>query len=117
MRLSLILASYRPIFHGYKPTFPGNVTLGKHKFVPPVNRTHKFYIMRQMLYEEEVMMYLRSPCISEKQEQAYLQSVGKAKPDHADDFMFKKLAKPERQRYAADYLVALDKSRKFEIIE
>lgn len=54
---------------------------------------------------------------TQRQEQAYLQSVGRTHPEYYDEFMHKKVVKPEQQRYSADLLLKLDVSRSFEILE
>lgn len=50
----------------------------------------------------------------QRQEQAYLQSVGRTQPEYYDEFMHKKVMKPEQQKYAADVLSRLDVSRSFD---
>ena len=55
--------------------------------------------------------------VSQTQEQAYLQSVGRTHPEYYDEFMHKKIVKPEQQRYSADLLERLDSNRAFEILE
>lgn len=82
--------------------------------MPPVYGFHKYFFMRLILQEEKNTRLLESPYITPEQEQAYLQSVGRSHPEYYDEFMYKKLVKPEYQDYAADYLVQLDKSRGFE---
>lgn len=71
----------------------------------------------EMMHEEEVMKYLRVPYISEVQEQAYLQSVGRSQPEYRDDFLGKTVEVPLNQRYAADLIKHLDVTRKFEETE
>lgn len=70
--------------------------------------------MRMILQEELNSRLLESPFINAKQEQAYLQSVGRSHPQYYDEFMFKKLVKPEYQHYTADYLSSLDGGRGLE---
>jgi len=114
MRLTPTLLKYRPEFMGHIVKYPGFAYHGVHKFIPPVTGMAKYFMMRQIWYEEEVMQYLKKPYISEKQEQALLQYEGRAHPHHQDEWMFKKLVKPEQQTYAADFLKRLDVSRSFE---
>ena len=85
--------------------------------MPPATRTSQYFILRQILYDEQNMRLLETPYINERQEQAYLQSVGRAHPEYQDEFLFKKLVHLDKQWYAADYLVVFDKNRPFEITE
>lgn len=49
--------------------------------------------------------------VLQKQEEAYLQSVGRTRPEYWDDFLRKPLLEPLKQHYAGDFLVGLDVSR------
>lgn len=89
----------------------------KHRFVPPATKMSQYFVMRQIVWDESNARLLDAPYINEKQEQAYLQSVGRAHPEYQDEFLFKKLVIPDKQNYAADFLVTLDSNRPFESYE
>lgn len=55
--------------------------------------------------------------MKQKQEQAYLQSVGRTHPAYYDEFMHKKVVKPDQQVYSAEFLTRLDKTRCHEYLE
>lgn len=38
-------------------------------------------------------------------------------PEYEDDYLFKKIEKPLRQKYAAEFLKCLDKNRSFEELD
>ncbi|RWS02383.1 hypothetical protein B4U79_11290 [Dinothrombium tinctorium] len=114
MRLTRVLCKYRPEFHGFIPKFRGKVEIGRHRYVPAITKGMKYTFFREASYEFEVMKYLQKPFITEEQERAYLQSIGRTQPVYADDHLNKNLVFPLKQRYAADLLARLDVSRKFE---
>jgi len=114
MRLTVILRSFRPEFVGYVPNFPGNVLKGKHRYVPKVTTGKKLSLYRQLRHEEQVMRFISKPYISEAQEKAYLESVGRTRPEYWDDFLRQPLEVPLKQYYAADYLQRLDITRSFD---
>ena len=70
--------------------------------------------MRLILQEELNARQLETPYITPEQEQAYLQSVGRSHPKYYDEFLYKKLVKPEPQEYTADFLIDLEKGRGLE---
>lgn len=117
MRLTNILFKWKPEFTGYKPKFRGNVYIGVHRFVPPITRNAKYYMLRQILNEEKNMRILNTPFISDEQEGAYLRSIGRSQPEYKDEFMFKTPQKNSHQRYTVDLLDKLDEHRKFRIDE
>ncbi|CAG2102514.1 unnamed protein product [Medioppia subpectinata] len=114
MRLTSICRSFRPEFVGYVPKFPGNVETGKHRFVPKVTTGKKLSLYKQLKHEEQVMRYISKPYITPSQEKAYLQSIGRTRPEYWDDFLRQPLEEPLKQYFAADYLRKLDFSRGFE---
>lgn len=52
---------------------PGNIWIGKHRFVPPVTAKDRSELWKRLMYEEEVMMYLKNPYVTKEQEQLYLE--------------------------------------------
>lgn len=52
---------------------PGNIWIGKHRFVPPVTRKDRITMWKKLMYEEEVMMYLKNPYVTEEEEKLYLE--------------------------------------------
>lgn len=53
----------------------------------------------------------------QEEERAYLNHVNRVVPEYVDDYMFKKIEKPLRQHYAAEYLTCLDADRRFEELD
>lgn len=52
---------------------PGNIWIGKHRFVPPVTRKDRAEMWKRLMYEEEVMMYLKHPYVTKEEEKLYLE--------------------------------------------
>ncbi|XP_054167006.1 uncharacterized protein LOC128964439 [Oppia nitens] len=117
MRLTLLLRSFRPEYVGPIPKFPGNAQTGKHRYVPKVTLGKKLSLFIQMKHEEQVIKYLSKPYVTEQQENAYLASIGRKRPQYWDDFLRRPIERPLKQYYAADYLQKIDYSRSFEIEE
>lgn len=63
------------------------------------------------------MRILQRPFISDAQEQAFLRTNGIARPEYKDDFMFKRIQRPQPQRYTADLVRKLDEKRLFEVTD
>ena len=82
MRLTQTLFKWRPEFTGYKPKYPGHVYVGKHRYTPPVTSMAKYFVMRQLLYEEENMKYLSRPYITEVFTLLYCHSIVVLIPIH-----------------------------------
>jgi len=114
MIITSILSSFRREFIGYIPKFPGNVLRGKRRFVPKVTLAKKLSLYKKLKYEEQVMKYLSKPYISENQENLYLKSIGRTRPEYWDDFLRRPIEAPLKQTYAADYIINLDTNRSFE---
>ncbi|CAG2165958.1 unnamed protein product [Oppiella nova] len=114
MRFTHILRSFRPEFVGYVPKFRGNVEKGKHRYVPKVTTGKKLSLYTKLKHEEQVMKYLSKPYITQEQEEAYLKSVGRTRPQYWDDFLRQPLEEPLKQYFAADFLERLDLTRSFD---
>ncbi|XP_053213122.1 uncharacterized protein LOC128396548 [Panonychus citri] len=114
MRLTGSLSKWKGAFIGYIPKYPGSLTSGKTRWVPPVRTGHKVDFFYELSDTQRAMNVLAKPYITKDQETAYLQHVGKAKPDYWDDFMWKTHVVPPKHRYAAHFIASLDRTAKFE---
>lgn len=70
MRLSAILCIGKGKF---VKGIPGCIWIGKHRFVPPVTRKDRMDMWKRLMYEEEVMMYLKNPYLTEEEENKYFE--------------------------------------------
>nr|XP_015918466.1 ribosomal protein 63, mitochondrial [Parasteatoda tepidariorum] len=98
MRLtSLICGKYK-----FVKGIPGNIWIGKHRFVPPVTAKVRLDMWKKLMYEEEVMMYLKNPYVTEEEEKLYLEKhpepIEKAFPDKVVSL------KPLKERTVAYHL-------------
>ncbi|KAG8197738.1 hypothetical protein JTE90_006788 [Oedothorax gibbosus] len=69
MRLTNLLLGHK---YKFVKGIPGCIWTGKHRFVPPVTRKERTSMWKKMMIEEEVMMYLKNPYVTEEQEKEYL---------------------------------------------
>ncbi|GFT51643.1 uncharacterized protein NPIL_68731 [Nephila pilipes] len=88
---------------------PGNIWIGKHRFVPPVTRKVRLEMWKKMMFEEEVMMYLKNPYVTEEQEKLYLEQDYKP-PVKVFDVEKSKL-KPLKERTVAYHLNQMNHNR------
>ncbi|CAG2176444.1 unnamed protein product [Oppiella nova] len=86
----------------------------KHRYVPKVTTGKKLSLYTKLKHEEQVMKYLSKPYITQEQEEAYLKSVGRTRPQYWDDFLRQPLEEPLKQYFAADFLERLDLTRSFD---
>ncbi|XP_015788972.1 uncharacterized protein LOC107365913 [Tetranychus urticae] len=114
MRLTNQLLKWKGAYIGPMPKYPGKVTTGKTRWVPPVWTGTKADFFYELSATQEAMNVLAKPYISKDQESKLLQHQGKTKPDHWDDFMWKKYVAPPKHRYAAHFMACLPRTRKFE---
>ncbi|XP_054720408.1 ribosomal protein 63, mitochondrial-like [Uloborus diversus] len=104
MRISGILCAYK-----FVKGIPGNIWIGKHRFVPPVTKKDRLEMWKRMMYEEEVMMYLNNPYVNEEDEKLYLEK--HSTPQEKVFFKVKPPLKPLKDRTIADHLGHLNSNR------
>ncbi|KFM81820.1 hypothetical protein X975_18749, partial [Stegodyphus mimosarum] len=89
---------------------PGNIWIGKHRFVPPVTKKDRLEMWKRMMYEEEVMMYLSNPYIKEEDEKLYIEK--HTPPTQEKVFVVESsVLKPLKERTIAYHLERADSAR------
>ncbi|XP_055941851.1 ribosomal protein 63, mitochondrial-like [Argiope bruennichi] len=104
MKLTTILFKYK-----FVKGIPGNIWIGKHRFVPPVTRKVRLEMWKKMMIEEEVMMYLKNPYVTEEQEKLYLEQ--NEKPQEKVFIEKTSTLKPLKERSVAYHLNRLNHNR------
>lgn len=90
---------------------PGHMYRGKVRIVPPVTTKRKHEMWKQMLREEENIMYLSNPYLNEEQEKGYMEALGK------EEFWHYTLVKEKKfleNRRIEEHLSHLNVSRSWE---
>lgn len=88
---------------------PGNIWIGKHRFVPPVTAKDRSEMWKRLMYEEETMMYLKNPYVTKEDEQNYLEK--HAVPQQKIFIPEQSTLKPLEDRTIAFHLGRLNNSR------
>ncbi|GIX94035.1 uncharacterized protein CEXT_585001 [Caerostris extrusa] len=104
MRLTNVLQKYK-----FVKGIPGNIWIGKNRFVPPVDKKARLEIWKKLMYEEEVMMYLKNPYVTEEQEKLYLEQ--NEKPQEKVFIVEESKLKPLDKRTMAFHLNQLNSTR------
>lgn len=110
MHLTTILFT-RGRFHFVK-RIPGNIWIGKHRYVPPVTRNKKLQLWKDLAVEEETMMYLKHPYLTEAQEWNHAKALGKDAARKAE--IMKKHRKKLEHTTMEEHLLRFNISRAWE---
>ncbi|CAN8029563.1 hypothetical protein HPB47_011886 [Ixodes persulcatus] len=101
-----------PRFHFVK-RIPGKITTGKRRIVPPVTVGHKLRLWDRMATEEEAMMYLSRPYLTEEEEK-YLPKEFRRIGARRYEVFDTKVRRPLKSLFAADLLTHLNTNRQWE---
>ncbi|XP_067132516.1 large ribosomal subunit protein mL63 [Centruroides vittatus] len=101
---------YRNVF-SFNRRIPGHLYRGKIRIVPPVTNKRKCVMWKEMLLEEENIMYLSNPYLTEEQEKGYMEALGKEEFWH---YMLVKEKKFLENRFIEDHLSHMNVTRCWE---
>lgn len=107
MRLTNILLKSNK--YKFVKGIPGNIWIGKHRFVPPVTRKDRAEMWKRLMHEEEVMMYLKNPYVNEEEEKLFLEA--NPVPQEKVFIVESSTLKPIEQRTIAHHLGQLNHTR------